>query len=379
MMIEMLDEHRHYLDDAVRLEAFRRALALTVRPGDIVLDLGAGTGILGLLACAAGAGRVYAVDDGPALELAKGIAAASPYADRIVHLRGHSSWVELPERVDLIVADQIGHFGYEAGLFDEVCAARDRWLTPGGRVVPQRVDLWVAPVEIPSAREAAEFWSSPVEGFDVSAVAPLALATARPVAAGAEAMRAPGARIIRVDVGSYAGGLLAGEAEVRVTQPGRMDGLLGWFVVALAPGVTMTNAPDAEPRVARRALWLPVGPLALGRDDRVDVCVTASPGADLSSWEVQVSDRSGCVTGACRRSSLEALPISAERLRATASDARPSLSREGQAVAEVLVRCDGHHALADIEHALAARFPEIWSSPAAAGPFVASILARHAR
>lgn len=375
----MLDEHRQYLNDVVRLEAFRRALALTVRPGDVVLDLGAGTGILGLLACAAGAGRVYAVDDGPALELAKGIAGASPYANRIVHLRGHSSWVELPERADVIVADQIGHFGYEAGLFDAVPAARDRWLKPGGRVVPQRVDLWVAPAEIPSARAAAEFWSSPVAGFDVSAVAALARATPRPVAAKAESMRGPGTRILRGEVASFAGGLLAGEVRLRVTQPGLMDGLLGWFVAGLAPGVSLTNAPDAEPRVARRSLWLPVGPLTLGGDDTVDVRVTASPGVDLLRWEVQVRDPAGRVKGADRRSTLDALPLSAERLRATASDARPTLSREGQARAEVLSRCDGRHAVAEIEQALAVRFPEVWSSPAAAAPFVASILARHAR
>ena len=59
-----LDQHRHFLKDEHRINAFRSAIAEVVRPGDVVVDLGSGTGVLGLLACQAGAGRVYSIDDG---------------------------------------------------------------------------------------------------------------------------------------------------------------------------------------------------------------------------------------------------------------------------------------------------------------------------
>ena len=54
----ILDEHRHYLSDTVKISAFRRAVAEVVRPGAVVCDLASGTSILGLFACEAGAARV---------------------------------------------------------------------------------------------------------------------------------------------------------------------------------------------------------------------------------------------------------------------------------------------------------------------------------
>jgi protein arginine N-methyltransferase 1 len=97
-MSEVLDEHRLYLSDAVRVRAYERAICAIVRPGDVVLDLGAGTGVLGLLACRAGARRVYAVDGGGILGVARALARANGVADRITHVStGGGAALELVE------------------------------------------------------------------------------------------------------------------------------------------------------------------------------------------------------------------------------------------------------------------------------------------
>ena len=111
-----LDEHRHYLLDEPRVTAYRRAIHETVRPGDVVLDLGSGTGILGLLALEAGAAHVYAVDAGSMVDVGRRVARANGLDDRITLIRELSTRVELPARVDALVTDQIGRFGFDAGI-----------------------------------------------------------------------------------------------------------------------------------------------------------------------------------------------------------------------------------------------------------------------
>ena len=59
-----LREHAGYLGDGVKIAAYEVALA-SLAPGRVVLDLGSGSGILGLLAARAGAKHVYAVDSCP--------------------------------------------------------------------------------------------------------------------------------------------------------------------------------------------------------------------------------------------------------------------------------------------------------------------------
>jgi len=93
------------IDDEARMSAFRKALAATINPSSIVLDLGAGTGIMALLACHCGAKRVYAVEPSDAVQIARETAAKNGFSDRIVCIQQPSASVTLPEPVDLAVVD----------------------------------------------------------------------------------------------------------------------------------------------------------------------------------------------------------------------------------------------------------------------------------
>jgi predicted RNA methylase len=125
--------------DRVRTEAFRRAIESVVRPGDVVLDVGAGSGILSLFAARAGAACVYAVERTTVAAVAQGLAAANGVAEIVQVFHGDVREIELPGRVDVIVSEWLGGFGIDEGMLGPVIAARDRWLKPGGVMIPRLV------------------------------------------------------------------------------------------------------------------------------------------------------------------------------------------------------------------------------------------------
>ena len=156
-MYAEFEVHRTMIRDRVRTEAFRRAIDSVVRPGDIVLDVGAGSGILSVFAALAGAADVYAVERTSIAVLAHELAAANGVGE-IVHVtHGDVMDIELPGQVDVIVSEWLGGFGIDEGMLAPVIAARDRWLKPGGVMIPHSVTAWTALVHDRYLADTVEF------------------------------------------------------------------------------------------------------------------------------------------------------------------------------------------------------------------------------
>ena len=140
-----LPMHAAMLGDAVRHNAFACAIAQSVRPGDVVLDVGAGTGVLAMMAAQAGAARVYAVEASPIAQIAE--ANAKGFGRRITVINERIEDVILPERVDVIVSEWLGAFGIDENLLPMALIARDRWLKPSGKMLPQHVTALAMPIK----------------------------------------------------------------------------------------------------------------------------------------------------------------------------------------------------------------------------------------
>lgn len=103
------------LRDRNRTEAFRDAIGEVVKPGDDVIEIGAGSGILSMFACAAGAASVTAVEIDPVLAgYVAESARANGLADRLTVLIGDGRDLDLPH-ADVVIAELI-----DTGLLDEM-------------------------------------------------------------------------------------------------------------------------------------------------------------------------------------------------------------------------------------------------------------------
>ncbi|HSE60261.1 MAG TPA: methyltransferase domain-containing protein [Nitrospiraceae bacterium] len=385
-MSTIIDEHREYLSDGPRLAAFRQAIGALVTPDSVVLDLGAGTGILGMLACRAGAKQVYAVDEGGMIEVARSLCEANGFTDRMRFIKGLSTQIDLPERVNLVVADQIGHFGFEAGICEYFSDARARFLKPNGRMIPDRIELHVAPVEHEALRDQVDFWQQAPLEFDLNPVHLPALNSGYPVKLQPDHLLGPSAMAASFDP-AEAPEPLRFQTALTVSRSGLLHGIGGWFAAQLAPGVTMSNSPLFAQRINRRNVVFPLAQtVRVEKEDRIDLSMTVLPSQTVVSWKVRVW-RAASPTQPDRRtilaesfhSTMQGLLLSREDLERTRPDFVPRLTPWGEARQTVLACCDGSLPLVAIEQEVLRRHPDLFPNLAVASAFVSEVVTRYAR
>ena len=154
-----LQDYLEMMRDRRRMDAFEIALRSVVRPGDVVLDLGAGAGVLSFIALDAGAAHVYAIERSPVIEVAREIARGNGLADRITFIQDDARNTASPRQVDGVVGDVRGTlplFEENIELFE---AVRDKWLRPGGWTIPLVDELFVAPVSAQLPHRRVSGWS----------------------------------------------------------------------------------------------------------------------------------------------------------------------------------------------------------------------------
>jgi Ribosomal protein L11 methyltransferase (PrmA) len=375
-----LDEHRQYLQDHVRLTAFRRAIQESVVPGSVVVDLGSGTGILGLLACEAGAKRVYSIEETGLIELAREICQANGFTDRIRFIKDLSTRIELPEPADVILADQIGHFGFEAGLFDYFSDARRRLLAPNGVMIPQRITFCLAPVEHDDLWNQVEFWNQSPMGLNVRPARSIAVNTGYPVKLSPHQLLGPPVEPLSVDPSVSGSEPLHLTCALSVNRTGTLHGLGGWFVAQLSPSVTMSNSPLSEHRIDRHNVFFPLDrPVPIQSGDSITVAMHILPTQIAVTWSVEVTTRGTAAPELIRfaHNTLKGMLISREDLERTHPTFVPTLSPWGTARLTVLTLCDGKRPLAHIEQELLRRHPDLFPAHSNAATFVAEVVTRY--
>jgi predicted RNA methylase len=377
----LLQFHQWLLSDRNRTGTYRDAIHRIVKNGDVVLDLGAGSGILSFFACLTGARKVYAVEQSDAIEFARELCAANGLSDRIEFLNGRSQTITLPEPVDVIVTDTGASFGLQGGTLGALLDLRRRFLKPGGRIIPESVDLFVAPVEFNDGRNL-DVWSKDRYGLDLSPMRRYAANTNHNnINLQPQSLLATAESLAHVSFLSTDSLFVVGDCTSIIERDGVMHGLGAWMTVNLVPGISFTNSP-INPTVDWARSFFPIEtPTAVRAGDAVKTKISTYDGKEWR-WQVEIYDgdpsvsKNAAVKARFDHSTLGSFPIRAEQLKKKLPDYAPKLSRKGEAEAYVLSAFDGKRTAKEIAEELAARFADCFPKKTAAAEFVGKIVAR---
>lgn len=103
--------HHMMLGNQRRMAAFRHAIASRVRPGSVVLEAGAGSGILSALAARAGARKVYAVERDPEMAaVAYNTMVLNQLTGVVEVVNSAAESFEAPEAPDVVICEML-HVG----------------------------------------------------------------------------------------------------------------------------------------------------------------------------------------------------------------------------------------------------------------------------
>jgi protein arginine N-methyltransferase 1 len=371
-MAKTLDEHYGYLSDRVKLEKYQVAIDRLVRPEHVVLDLGCGSGLLGLMALRAGARKVLFVEEGAIIEVARQTVTNAGFADKAEFFQTNSFELSLPERVDLVICDHVGYFGFDYGILDLLADAKNRFLKPDGIIVPTQIELQLAPIESTACRKLVGQWRDGFVPNDYSWLGTAAANTKHSAQLNRDDLLADTGTLAVLELGAEAPPFLSWSAEFVCSRDGTLDGVAGWFDCQLIDDVHMTNSPVAEEHLDRPQAFFPLdAPVTVTAGDRINATVMARHQDHVIAWVIELPDAGKRFT----HTTFNGLLLDSEALTRAQPDRVAKLNDRGRARQVVLSYCDGQRTVAEIQEIVLRDHPELFPSEMAVSLVVARVLA----
>lgn len=298
-----IEYHRTLIADLARNEAFLAALKAAVRPGQtIVADIGAGTGLLGLIAARLGARRVYMYESEAVAEIAGRVVKSSRLRN-IEIMPCHSTEMQDPPHADVVVSETLGNYALEENIIPTLVDAQRRHLAPGGTMIPSSIIQYACPVV--SGRIASELdaWDrvGPRLGLDLDLSEAKQLSLNNIYVRWLEPIELldngrAAREWDRIVLGRDAKSSRSGELRWMSDAPATIHGFALWWEAALMPGIVMSTSPLAA-RTHWEQLYLPLPePLTPKSGETVVLNVrsrsTYEEGTHLA-WTATLEDRAG--------------------------------------------------------------------------------------
>lgn len=357
--------------DEVRNAAYARALEGAIQPGMTVLDLGAGLGIHGLMAARLGADMAYLVDPSPLVLQVSELSRLNDVADRIKIIRDRIETADIPEPVDIVVSVLTGNFLLTEDLLPMLFTARDRFLKPGGTLIPDQARMHVALVSAPDLyEERITRWSEPTLGVRFDPICKLAANMVHYVRADAIETQqlSAAATLATMDFMTADRAEVKSRVVVTVRKSGICHGLLGWFDMQLGDEWVSTG-PDAE-LMHWSLAFLPLDPpMEISKGEQVEIELNR-PEFGEWTWTVNCGDRRQ------RQSTFHSHMAEMDFLKSQLPGFIPGLGEDGKLALFVLEAMDDGKSTAEILSASQIAFDSFYNNTAQLDRTVRRLIAK---
>jgi len=349
--------------DTVRMDTFTKALRNVVKPDSVVLDIGTGTGIFALLACQFGARRVYAIEPDDAIQVARQIAVANGYGERIEFIQALSTQVTLPERADVLVSDIGGMLPWFQKHIPSIVDARNRLLAPDAILIPAKDTAWAAVVEAHDLySELTAPWDENHYRFDMQAARQIVTNTWREARITADQLLTEARCWATLNYHTVENADISAKVTWTAARAGTAHGLGVWFDRVVSEGSCLSNAPGEPELIYGHAFFPWSTPVSLAEGDMVSVALRADLVHDddyIWCWDTCVLDQGDAnkVKANFKQSSFFGAPLSPSQLRKRDAAYMPNVDEDGEIDRFILTSMDGETSLAEITRRVSDRFP----------------------
>ena len=363
--------HRSMVMDQRRNEYYLAAMEQIINHNSVVLDAGAGLGVLGLIAAQLGAKHVYLVEPADVISMTKTIVSENGLDGRVTCIQGKIEEVDLPQKVDLILSVFTGNFLLGEDLLPALFSARDKFLKPDGRLLPDKGVMEIVPVSIEEFyQEHIQSWSDPKFGLTFESARAHAVNT---VFFGRDYLKnalylADPIDLMSLDFRTAQDTNCHEEAQIVCNKSGLCHGFVGWFRMRL--GEQWLSTGLHEPELHWSPAFLPIEPpLAVEIGDKIRIRIDRPAYGDWS-WQVRIGPENR------KYSTFFSLPLTKSRIRKSALNFKPELNRDGLILSYILNSFDGTQSTITLAEALCTKFPAEFSSENQAISYVKKLIYR---
>jgi len=371
-LVFVIQHFRALLDDPVRLAAFQRAILASVRPGDIVADIGCGLGTFAVFACRAGAQRVYAVEESPIIELAREVVRVNGFSHSVHFLPGRSTKLAVPERVQVAIFEDYPTSLLSPSVLRTVRDLVSRWLTPEGRLVPDRARLFVAAVEDAQGHQTIDRFAAThdrVAGVDFSPTRSRIFSSAHSRRLGQASLLTAPFKAADVTLPGASPAALKVATRLQAVRQGAIHGLLLWFELELGE-TWLGTGPEAPASAWAQTLFPLESPIQVGAGSLIELALDGAPlGEDmLWRWRVSVGEE------VVETNTLQGMLLGQDFLAKSHEGHIPAPCEDFDIDRTILNAVDARRSVGDIADEIARLFPDRFETSGEAARRVACVL-----